>query len=131
MSESLAAWSPRMLALLRIVTALLFMEHGMMKLFGFPAALPMEISLFSLMGLAGLLELFGGFLILIGLGTRPVAFILAGEMAAAYFMAHAPQGFYPVMNQGEAAVLFCFVFLYLVFSGPGAWSVDAARAEPA
>lgn len=131
MSESLAAWSPRMLAVLRIVAALLFIEHGTMKLFGFPVAMPMEIGLFSLMGLAGLLEVFGGFLVLIGLFTRPVAFVLAGEMAVAYFMAHAPQSFYPVMNQGEAAILFSFVFLYLVLSGPGAWSVDAARAKTA
>ena len=131
MSESLAAWSPRMLAVLRIVAVLLFIEHGTMKLFGFPVAMPMEISLFSLMGLAGLLEVFGGFLVLIGLFTRPVAFILAGEMAVAYFMAHAPQSFYPVMNQGEAAILFSFVFLYLVLSGPGAWSLDAARAKTA
>ena len=89
----------------------------------------MEIALFSLMGLAGLLEVVGGVLILVGLFTRPVAFVLSGFMAVAYFMAHAPQSFYPALNEGDAAVLFCFIYLYLVFAGPGAWSVDALRAR--
>jgi putative oxidoreductase len=89
--------------------------------------MPMEISLFSLLGLAAVLEVAGGALVLLGLFTRPVAFILAGEMAVAYFMAHASQGFFPALNGGEPAVLFCFVFLYLAFAGPGAWSVDALR----
>ena len=89
----------------------------------------MSVQLFSLMGFAGILEAFGGLLLLIGLFTRPVAFVLAGMMAAAYFMAHAPQSFYPVLNGGDAAILFCFVFLYLVFAGPGAWSVDGMRHE--
>jgi putative oxidoreductase len=123
----LSAWAPYALTALRIMTALLFIEHGTQKLFGFPAPLPFDISLFSLFGLAAVLEVFGGLLILVGLFTRPVAFILSGEMAVAYFMVHAPQGFYPLSNQGEAAVLFCFAFLYLVFAGPGAWSVDSAR----
>jgi putative oxidoreductase len=131
MDRSIAAWRPYALAALRIMAALLFIEHGTMKLFGFPAAMPMEISLFSLMGLAGILETVGGLLLLVGLFTRVAAFVLAGEMAAAYFMAHAPQGFYPVMNQGEAAILFCFVFLYLVFAGPGALSLDGLRAASA
>jgi putative oxidoreductase len=127
-SATLSAWSPRALAVLRIVTALLFLQHGTAKLLGFPAMdPPMNVELFSLFGLAGVLELVGGSLILIGLFTRPVAFILAGQMAVAYFMAHAPMSFYPLLNQGEAAILFCFVFLYLVFAGPGAWSVDGAR----
>src|SRR5687767_3528044 len=122
-----STWSPQALAVLRIMTALLFMQHGNMKLFGFPA--PMEIEFFSLMGLSAVLELFGGLLLLVGLFTRPVAFVLSGFMAVAYFMAHAPQGFFPVLNQGELAVLYCFVFLYFVFAGAGAWSLDAARSH--
>ena len=130
MTHTLTRWSPQALAALRIMTALLFMAHGTMKLFGFPSGDdPMSVQLFSLMGFAGILEAFGGLLLLIGLFTRPVAFVLAGMMAAAYFMAHAPQSFYPVLNGGDAAILFCFVFLYLVFAGPGAWSVDGMRHE--
>ena len=112
-----------LLSLLRIVTALLFMEHGTMKLFAYPAPLG-NIPLLSLMGLAGVLEVFGGFLILIGLFTRPVAFILSGEMAFAYFIAHAPHGFWPVMNHGESAVLYCFLYLYFSAAGAGPWSLD-------
>ncbi len=125
--HSLSHFSPYALAALRIMTALLFIGHGLQKLFGFPAPMPMEIDLFSLMGVAAVLETFGGALILIGLFTRPVAFVLSGFMAAAYFMAHAPQGFYPVLNGGDAAILFCFVYLYLVFAGPGALSLDEMR----
>jgi putative oxidoreductase len=125
--SKISAWSagmaPYLLSLLRIVTAFIFMEHGSMKLFGFPAPMG-DISLFSLMGLAGMLEVFGGLLILIGLFTRPVAFILSGEMAFAYFMAHFPQGFWPVLNHGEPAALYCFIYLYLAAAGGGAWSVD-------
>lgn len=128
MTDTLTSWLPRALAVLRIMTALLFIAHGTMKLFGFPAGdNPTSVELFSLMGLAGILEAFGGLLLLLGLFTRPVAFILAGMMAVAYFMAHAPQSFYPALNGGDAAILFCFVFLYLVFAGPGAWSLDGAR----
>jgi len=119
-------WSPVLLSVLRIVTGFLFMQHGGMKLLGFPGAGEHKVELMSLMGFAGCLELIGGGLILIGLFTRPVAFILAGEMAFAYFMAHAPQGFWPVLNQGESAVLFCFVFLYLSAAGGGPWSLDRA-----
>lgn len=127
-TDTLAAWSPRALALLRIVAALLFIAHGTMKLFNFPAGeTPMSVELFSLMGLAGILETFGGLLLLVGLFTRPVAFVLAGQMAVAYFMAHWPQSFYPALNGGDAAILFCFVFLYFVFAGPGAWSADEFR----
>jgi putative oxidoreductase len=118
------------LATLRIVAALLFMEHGTQKLFGFPA--PSESGqppLMSLFGLGAVLELGGGLLILVGLFTRPVAFVLSGEMAVAYWMFHAPQSVYPVLNGGDAAVLFCFVFLLLVFTGPGAWSIDGARTS--
>ena len=122
-------WSPALLSVLRIVTAFLFMQHGGMKLLGFPGAGDHKVELMSLMGFAGCLELIGGGLVLIGLFTRPVAFILAGEMAFAYFMAHAPQGFWPVLNQGESAVLFCFVFLYLSAAGGGPWSLDRAMRK--
>jgi putative oxidoreductase len=133
MQENLAAWSPRALAVLRIMTALLFIEHGTQKYFRFPPSdyFPEPVSVFSLMGLAGLLEMVGGVLILIGFFTRPVAFVLCGFMAAAYFMGHAPQGFFPANNGGDAAILFCFIFLYMIFAGPGAWSVDTARSKPA
>jgi putative oxidoreductase len=122
-----AAWAPRVLSVLRIVAALLFMQHGLQKLFSLPAPPSFEVQLVSLTGLAGILELVGGFLLLIGLFTRPVAFILSGEMAFAYFMAHAPKEFWPILNGGELAALYCFVFLYLAFAGGGAWSVDRAR----
>ncbi len=124
-------WGPRALGLLRIVTALLFMEHGAQKLIGFPPtdhALP---QLFTLFWFAGVLELVGGFFILIGLFTRPVAFILCGEMAFAYWMGHAPKSFYPALNGGDAAILFCFIFLYLVVAGAGSFSVDGARNKGA
>jgi putative oxidoreductase len=121
-------WSPRLLAVLRIVTGLLFLEHGTAKLLGLPHVAMFDgLQLLSLMGLAGVLELGGGLLIVLGLFTRPVAFILSGQMAVAYFMAHAPQGFLPLVNQGELAVLYCFVFLYLFIAGPGAFSIDSAR----
>ncbi|MGH8743551.1 MAG: DoxX family protein, partial [Burkholderiales bacterium] len=123
-----AEWAPRMLSILRIVTAFLFIQHGSMKLLGFPSSTGFaELKLFSLIGFAGVLELFGGFLVLFGLFTRPVAFILSGEMAFAYFMAHAPHGFFPVVNRGELAVLYCFVFLYLAVAGGGVWSFDQIR----
>ena len=121
-------WSPRLLAVLRIVTGLLFLEHGTAKLLGLPHVAMFDgLQLLSLMGLAGELELSGGLLIVLGLFTRPVAFILSGQMAVAYFMAHAPQAFLPLVNQGELAVLYCFVFLYLFIAGPGAFSIDSAR----
>ena len=122
-------WRPRALAVLRIVTAYLFMAHGTAKLFGMPYQNMFDgLQLISLTGLAGVLEVFGGLLILIGLFTRPVAFVLSGFMAVAYFMAHASQGqvLLPLLNAGELSVLYCFVFLYFVFSGAGAWSLDAA-----
>lgn len=119
------AWSPRILSVLRIVVAFLYIEHGSMKLLGFPPSeMFKDLKLFSLLGLAGALELFGGALMFFGLFTRLTAFILSGEMAVAYFMAHAPHGFLPVVNHGEAAVFYCFVFLYFSVAGPGAWSVD-------
>jgi putative oxidoreductase len=116
------------LALLRIMTALLFIAHGLQKYFGFPVASPFGlVEPFSLMGVAGALELAGGGLVLIGLFTRPVAFLLCGMMAFAYFIGHAPRGFFPIANQGEAAILFCFVFLLLAAAGPGACSADGWR----
>jgi putative oxidoreductase len=129
-AEKLDSWSPYALAALRIVAALIFMEHGTQKLFGFPeppqSGLPPLLSLF---GVGAILELVGGFLILIGAFTRPVAFVLAGEMAVAYWLFHAPRSFYPALNGGDAAILYCFVFLLLVFTGPGALSVDGARSR--
>ncbi|NTF08188.1 DoxX family protein [Agrobacterium rubi] len=124
--DNLSRYQPYALAALRIIAALLFIEHGTQKLFGFPAS-TMEGSLPPMLMVAALLELIGGILILIGLFTRPVAFVLSGLMAFAYFMAHAPKSFFPVLNGGDAAILFCFVFLYLVTAGPGAFSVDASR----
>lgn len=124
-----AVWAPLILSLLRIVAALLFIEHGTVKLFGFPhiegfAGPP----LVSLLGLAAIIETVGGLLLLLGLFTRITAFVLAGEMAVAYFMAHAPRGFFPILNGGEGAILFCWIFLYLAAAGGGAWSLDRARA---
>jgi putative oxidoreductase len=121
----LARWSSWLLSVLRVITAFLFMQHGAQKLFGFLAP-PQAASpaLFSLMGLAGVLEFFGGLLVLLGLFTRPAAFILSGQMAVAYFMVHAPKGFWPIQNKGDLAILFCFIFLYLAAAGGGAWSVD-------
>ncbi|HEX5077674.1 MAG TPA: DoxX family protein [Geminicoccaceae bacterium] len=117
-------WAPRLLSVLRIVAALIFFEHGTQKLLGFPPSDSPGPELFSLMGLAGILETFGGALLLLGLFVRPVAFILSGMMAVAYWMAHAPQHFSPAVNGGDAAILFCFVFLYLFAAGGGPWSLD-------
>lgn len=125
MDNFLTAWQPRVLSLVRIVSAFLFMQHGGQKIFGFPAEQRYPFELFSLSGTAGVLELFGGFLLLIGLFTRPVAFVLSGLMAFAYFIAHAPQAFWPLNNGGELAAMFSFVFLYFVFAGGGSWSVDS------
>jgi len=125
-----SSWSGPILSLLRIVAGLLFFAHGTSKYFNFPATDYFKdgVALFSLMGLAGLLELIGGALVTVGLFTHIAAFILSGEMAVAYFMAHAPHSLYPLLNGGEAAVLFCFVFLYLAAQGAGPWSLDAKRA---
>ncbi len=125
MQTILATWQPRVLSVLRIISAFLFMQHGGQKLFGFPAEQRYPFDLFSMSGTAGVLELFGGFLLLIGLFTRPVAFLLSGLMTFAYFIAHAPQNFWPLNNGGELATLFSFVFLYFVFAGGGSWSVDS------
>src|SRR5262245_496826 len=127
LAQQLTKFAPQMLSILRIVSALIFMAHGWQKHFGFPPRGPGVTSgpdLLSLSGVAGLLEIVGGFLLLFGLFTRPVAFILSGEMAFAYWLAHAPQSFFPVVNRGDAAILYCFLFLYMVFAGGGAWSLD-------
>ena len=116
-------WSPHVLSILRIVAALLFLEHGLSKVFGFPTPGP---SLHGLLILAAILETVGSLLLLAGVYTRIVAFILSGQMAVAYFMAHAPRGFFPLGNGGQGAILFCFIFLYLAFAGGGPWSVDRA-----
>jgi putative oxidoreductase len=124
-------WQPRLLGLLRIATALLFLQHGTAKLLGFPhVAMFDNLRLLSLLGVAGVLELAGGILLLLGVFTRPVAFILSGEMAFAYFLAHAQKSFFPVLNQGELAALYCFVFLYLAVAGGGAWSLMRDRITP-
>ncbi len=121
-----AAWSPRLLSVMRIMFGLIFFSHGTSKFFGLP---PFPMALNPLLTVAGTLELVGGALIVVGLFTRPVAFVLSGMSAAAYFMAHAPQGFFPSANGGEAAVLYCFAFLYLAAAGGGAWSLDAGRGR--
>ncbi len=125
-------WRPRALGLLRVTTAYMFVMHGTAKLFGFPHV-PMfdKLQIMSLSGVAGILEVVGGVLVLLGLFTRPAAFILSGEMAFAYFIGHASQGWVlaPMMNRGESAALFCFIFLYLAVAGPGAWSLDALRSR--
>ena len=129
-SAFLNHWQARVLSVLRIIAAYLFIPHGSAKLLGVPHQEMFDgLQLMSLMGLAGVLELVGGGLLLIGLFTRPVAFVLSGFMATAYFIGYASQGnpLLPMLNEGDLAVLFCFVFLYFVFAGGGAWSVDAAR----
>jgi putative oxidoreductase len=120
-----ANWTPRILSVLRIVTAFLLIAHGAQKLFGFlaPPGMP-SFPPFSQMWVAGILEFFGGLLLLVGLFTRPVAFILSGMLAVAYFQTHAPGGFWPLQNKGELAVLYCFVFLFLSVAGGGEWSLD-------
>ena len=123
----LHAWTPRMLSVLRIIASLLFLQYGLSKYFGFPARQPPNFAMFSLIGLAGAIELVGSLLLLIGVFSREAAFIMSGEIAVAYFMRRAPNGFFPQVNGGGLEVLFCFVFLYLFFAGPGPWSVDAAR----
>ena len=126
MIDSLPAWRPYVLSILRIVAAILFFEHGTQKILGIPE--PKYVpEMFSLTWVAGIMEIVGGALLIVGLFTRPVAFLLSGQMAVAYWMAHAPNSFFPALNGGDAAILFCFLFLYLVFAGPGPWSLDARR----
>ena len=130
LSEALTTtWAPRVLGVLRIMSALIFMAHGTQKILSFPASDRPAPDILSLSGIAGVLELFGGALLVLGLFTRPVAFVLSGLMAFAYFIAHAPRSFFPILNGGDAAILYCFVFLYLVFAGGGPWRLDALRAK--
>src|SRR3954454_21086600 len=128
----LSRWQPQLLAVLRIVTGLLFLEHALIKLVGFPpGGKPGLQEVGSFLWIAGLIELVTSILVLLGLFTRAAAFVAAGEMAVAYWMVHAKMGFYPAANMGEAAILYCFIFLYLAAAGPGAWSVDGARTRNA
>jgi len=122
--QDIAPYAPAMLSILRIVVALLFLEHGLSRLFGFPSPLPTP-ALFSLYWFAGAIELAGGALLALGLFTRTAAFMMSGEMAVAYFLSHAPASFFPILNRGDGAILFCFVFLYIAFAGAGPWSLDA------
>ena len=132
LENQVRSWSPMLLSVLRIVTAFMFIQHGSAKLFHIPQVPMFEgVQLMSLIGFAGVLEVVGGLLLLIGLFTRPVAFLLSGEMAVAYFIAHSPHSFLPILNGGEMAVEWCFVFLYIWAAGPGAWSVDGWRANGA
>ncbi|CDG82590.1 DoxX family protein [Janthinobacterium agaricidamnosum] len=122
--------TPRLLGVLRIIVGFLYLQHGMAKLFHVPYQAMFDgLPLFSLMGAAGLLELAGGTLLLIGLFVRPVAFLLSGQMAVAYFMVHAPQAFLPMLNGGELAVVYCFTFLYFALAGAGAFSIDGLRGK--
>jgi putative oxidoreductase len=124
--DRVSVFSPYMLSILRIMSGLIFLAHGTQKILNFPPA-QRAVDLTSLGGIAGFIELIGGALIAIGLLTRPAAFLCSGTMAVAYFYAHAPRSFYPILNNGDAAILYCFVFLYIFFAGPGPWSVDAMR----
>lgn len=128
--DTLTAWRPQILSILRIMSGLLFLQHGAAKYLGLP---PMQnfanLQVASPSGIAGIIELIGGVLLVLGLFTRPTAFICSGMTAVAYFMAHAPRSFYPIANGGELAVLYCFVFFYLIFAGPGPWSLDAAMRK--
>jgi putative oxidoreductase len=130
--EKWKSWAPYLKSILRIVAALMFITFGTLKLFAFPVGMPPDngtAKFLSEAWIAGFLEVFGGALMLLGLFTRPVAFILAGEMAVAYFRGHAPQGFWPVVNMGTPAVLYCFVWLYFSAAGAGPWSLDAKRGK--
>lgn len=125
----LSRWQPQLLGILRIVTALLLLEHGLSKFFGFPVPFPMPGPLPPMLIAAGVIECVAGVLVTIGLFTRIAAFIASGELAAAYFIAHFPKSFWPIANMGEAAILFCFIFLFIAAAGPGAWSIDGVRTR--
>ncbi len=130
--DPLSRFQPHLLAALRIVAGLLFLTHGLVKLYGFPAgAAPGPMPLLSLMGVGAVIELVTGTLIVLGLFTRPAAFIASGQMAVAYWMFHGPSGFHPIVNQGELAALYSFLFLYIAAAGAGAFSLDGVRAKPA
>jgi putative oxidoreductase len=128
LAEMRQIWTLRMLSVFRIVVALLYLQHPLAKFFAFPHIAAFDnLQPFSLIWLAGVIELVGGLLLLVGLFTRPAAFILSGEMAVAYFMAHAPRAFFPLVTDGEAEVFYCFAFLLLAFAGAGSWSIDHSR----
>ena len=129
LGETVSIWTPRVRSILRIMTGLLILEHGTTKFLGFPPSDMSGLSVTSLFGAAGVFELVGGVLIVLGLFTRATAFILSGMCAAAYWITHAPQGFFPLLNGGELAALYSFVFLYFAFAGAGPWSMDAARGK--
>lgn len=131
LNTMLEEWQPRMLSVLRIMAGLLFLQHGLVKHFSFPMAYAGTLTPFSQLWFAGAIEVFGGILLVLGLFTRWTAFLCAGLMAFAYFIGHAPRGFFPIQNGGNLAVLYCFVFLYIYFAGPGSWSLDAARSRRA
>lgn len=131
MTGTLNRLAPHVLSLLRIASALLLLQHGTTKILGLPATQMTGVDLTTPPGIAGIIELVGGLLLLIGLFSRPTAFILSGMTAVAYFMVHGPQNFYPILNGGELAALYCFVFFYLTFAGPGPWSIDALRSRDA
>lgn len=123
------AWARRFLGIMRIVVGLLFLQHGLAKLFGWPhVAMFDHLHAFQLIWFAGIIEFVGSILLTIGLYTRAAAFIMSGEMAVAYFMAHLPRGFFPLLNNGEDAILFCFIFFYFFLVGPGSYGIDNARA---
>ena len=122
-------WSPKVLSVLRIMVGLLFLEHGLSKYIGFPAPSPASFQVMGILGLAGAIEIASGALVAVGLFTRAAAFIASGEMAFAYFMSHVPRNFFPMINGGDAAVLYCFIFLFFAFEGGGPWSVDALRSR--
>jgi putative oxidoreductase len=129
LTTTLTSWAPRALSVLRVVAGLLYIEHGMQKLFDLPASGHGAVALFSYSGLTGALEFVGGLFMIVGLFTRQTAFILSGMMAVAYWTVHAPREFFPAVNGGDAAILFCFLFLYFVFVGAGPWSLDAKRTS--
>ena len=129
-SESFrTTWSPRVFSILRIMVGLLFLQHGLSKYFGFPGPSPASFHVMGILGLAGLIETVCGALVAVGLFTRVAAFIASGEMAFAFFMSHFPRSFFPIVNGGDAAVLYCFIFLFLALEGAGPWSIDAARSK--
>jgi len=124
LSNTWSGYAPYILSIVRIVVALLFFEHGLSKMFGFPQPIPPP-ALFSLSWFSGAIEFVGGGLLVIGLFSRVTAFVMSGEMAFAYFISHAPHSFFPIVNRGDAAILYCFIFLYIAFAGGGPWSLDA------
>jgi putative oxidoreductase len=131
LNDTAAAWAPRVLSILRIVAALLLLQHGLSKFFGFPAPTPAggAPAMFTLLWFAGIIEMIGGVMLALGVFTRPVAFILAGHLAFVYFIGHFPRAWFPMNNGGNLPILYCFVFFYLAFAGGGPWSVDAMRGK--